>query len=71
MRFSAGDFAHAAHPVSKRTVSVLVIGVRGRVLEYFVTDGEAEWSTFMLREIGVGVDSDATHRRRRGERWNR
>lgn len=71
MKFSIGDFARAIHPESKRLVSVLVTGARGKVREYFVTDGETEWSTFMLREIMPSANKDASGRRRRGERWNR
>ena len=52
-------------------VQVFITGMRGRVLEYSVTDGVTEWSTFMLRETYVGSNKDESQRRRRGERWNR
>lgn len=49
MKYEPGEFVRAVHPISKRMVSCFIIGSRGRVLEYHVSDGETEWFTFMVR----------------------
>lgn len=50
MPFQPGDFVRAVHPDTKRMVMVLVTAVRGKILEYHVSDGVTEWWTFIVRK---------------------